>query len=592
MKKLLYLTILMTSLLSCKKQTADDGIFLINHVGYETEAYKSAVLQIKSDVIPSKFEIINQQDELVFEGKFELGGAIDNWHTGNAYKALFSEFKQLGTFRIKAIVNDDFVLSEPFIISSKPQAADLMPLLIKAFQQQRCVPPYDDKDKAMTFFGDRKDTVDVSGGWYDASGEKGKYLSHLSFSNYMTPQQLPMMVWNLLEAHDVIQDSDIANQHLLHELTKEAAHGADYLIKVHDDAGYFYATVFAGWTKDPEQRQICAYEGQDGKRNERYQAAFREGGGMAIAALARSYSAALNGEFNAGRYLDAAIKGYEHLKQNNLMYCDDGKENIIDDYCALLAATELFKATRNDIYLTDARNRAGSLKARLMSDVNGKYWLRADEHGERPFFHGAEAGLPVIAMTHYLAIENDVNLQEEAKVFITNALSFELWVTKEVTNPFGYARQLIKSTNEPKARTAFFLPHHNETGYWWQGENARLASLATAMLKSKSLLNNEMQEAVANYASDQINWVLGLNPYNVCMLHGAGRNNPDYQEDGKSMNYMGGICNGITGGFDNEQDIAFRPMPYDDDPAQRWRWSEQWLQHGGWMIPAIAYTTK
>ncbi len=593
MKKLLYLTIIAMALVACNSPSHVEGEFLINHLGYQQAATKSAVFQSNSEVIPSKFALLNEAGEEVYQAAFNEGGKVDKWHTGYAYKASFSDFNLIGKYTLKAWMADgSHILSEPFEISAAPLASEIMPLLIKAFKLQRCVSPYNDVDKNLSFFGDRNDKVDVSGGWYDASGEKGKYLSHLSFSNYVTPQQLPMMVWNMLEAVDVLQISKPENTNqLVSDLRTEAAHGADYLVRVQDEEGYFYATVFAGWTKDPNQRQICAYEGQDGKRNDRYQAAFREGGGMAIAALARCYANNVSGEFRVEDYLQAAVKGYAHLKAHNLKYCDDGQENIIDDYCALLAATELFVATKNETYLDDTRLRARSLSARLMNNANGKNWLRADAEGKRPFFHGAEAGLPVIAMTHYLTIEDEPNRIAEAKFFISEALGFELWVTNQVMNPFGYARQLVKATNEAEPRTAFFLPHQNETGYWWQGENARLASLATAMLKAQSVLNKEMKQVTQAYADDQINWILGLNPYNVCMLHGAGRNNPDYKEGGKSMNYLGGICNGITAGFDDEGDIAFRPLPYDEDPAQRWRWSEQWLQHGGWMIPAIAYAS-
>ena len=49
---------------------------------------------------------------------------------------------------------------------------------------------------------------------------------------------------------------------------------------------------------------------------------------------------------------------------NNLEYCDNGVENIIDDYTALLAATELYRATQKDIYLEAARLRAENLERR------------------------------------------------------------------------------------------------------------------------------------------------------------------------------------------------------------------------------------
>ena len=39
---------------------------------------------------------------------------------------------------------------------------------------------------------------------------------------------------------------------------------------------------------------------------------------------------------------NAAKRAFAHLLINNIKYCDDKKENIIDDYCALMAATELW----------------------------------------------------------------------------------------------------------------------------------------------------------------------------------------------------------------------------------------------------------
>ena len=56
---------------------------------------------------------------------------------------------------------------------------------------------------------------------------------------------------------------------------------------------------------------------------------------------------------------------------------------------------------------------------------------------------------------------------------------------RQAPNPFGYARQYVKDPGGKRA--AFFMPHRNETGYWWQGENARLASLAAAALLGSRL---------------------------------------------------------------------------------------------------------
>src|SRR5207248_4039708 len=48
----------------------------------------------------------------------------------------------------------------------------------------------------------RPGTVDVHGGWYDATGDYGKHLSHLDRSTYHNPQQTPLVVYALFEAHD------------------------------------------------------------------------------------------------------------------------------------------------------------------------------------------------------------------------------------------------------------------------------------------------------------------------------------------------------------------------------------------------------
>ncbi len=113
-------------------------------------------------------------------------------------------------------------------------------------------------------------------------------------------------------------------------------------------------------------------------------------------------------------------------------------------------------------------------------------------------------------------------------------------------------------------RAAFFFPHHNESGYWWQGENARLASLAAAAPPGcpQGALPGEgpLAARLGVYAADQLGWILGCNPFDACFLHGFGRNNPEYETG--FPNAFGGICNGVTGGFRDEEDIDFLPSPY------------------------------
>lgn len=574
---------------ACKKDKTTSKetqtILLINHTGYETTKSKKVVLQTKSQEIPLTYNLVTKNDEVVFEGVFKSGGKIDNWHTGNAFQGDFSTFSIKGDYFIKTSLNGKEIKSRLFSISDENYAQKSLSLLTEGFETQHLTGDFNKRDAAITFFGDRKDTIDVSGGWYDASGDRGKYLSHLCYSNYFNPQQTPLVVWNMLIASDNLT-SPSQNQ-IKNRIDKEATFGADFLMRMNDEEGYFYTNVFAKWSGEAAQREICAYETQDGNKTTEYQAGFREGGGIAIAALAKASRTLNNGMFTSEQYLQTAIKAFDHLIKYNSSYIDNGKENIIDEYCSLIAAVELFECTNNKKYLTYAQKRAKELSNRISIDEQQKGWWSSDEEGNRPFFHGVESGFPVIALTRYLKIETEKIARDFAIKAIQKSIDFEINISKEVHNPFGYARQYIKAIDETKNRSAFFIPHQNETGYWWQGENSRLASIASSFYMAKEYLTEEQQDITAEMAANQMNWILGLNPYDTSMVDGLGYNNPDYFED-KSLNFKGGVANGITAGFIDETDVAFMPLPYNNDGGQKWRWSEQWIPHAAWLILAVA----
>jgi hypothetical protein len=312
---------------------------------------------------------------------------------------------------------------------------------------------------------------------------------------------------------------------------------------------------------------------------------------MAIAALARAGGAGIAGDYGAERYLETARSGFDHVQERGVAYLDDGTDNIIDDYCGLLAATELYAATGEASYAEAAAGRHASLAGRFGATASGgekaDHWY-ADRPGGRPYYHAAEAGLPVMALLRYAEVMRGTEEAAAACDLAARALRAELAVTGDVANPFGYARQWTARPDGPEGKS-FFIPHENETGYWWQGENARLASLAAAALWGAAGPAGAASAAeLRAYAVDQLNWILGLNPFDVSMMDGVGRHNPEYMSE--FPNAPGGICNGITAGFEEEGDIAFLPEPAASSPYHRWRWSEQWIPHAGWFLLAAAWT--
>ncbi|MFW1334738.1 glycoside hydrolase family 9 protein [Vibrio parahaemolyticus] len=559
-------------------------LLLTNHIGYERLGPKKAIIQTEQPHLSSYTAqlICATSEQTVATFAVEEQGKVANWHQGYFYLIDFSSFTDLGDYflQVEDSRSSSFTVGEHILLNQT------LSDVIHYFKSQRCGGVFDQQDRQVPVLNANQ-TVDVHGGWYDASGDVSKYLSHLSYANYLNPQQTPMVVWNILKGLSLLEGSEDIAAFTRTRLIEEALFGADFLVRMQNEKGFFYMTVFDKWSKDTAQREICAYETQLGHKFDDYQAGFRQGGGVAIAALAAASRLGVHGEYDQQKYRNAAENGYWHLKEHNTQYLNDGEENIIDEYCALLASVELFKATKETRYLEESRLWAQRLVARQMSDEQIQHFWSANQDGSRPYFHAAEAGLPVIALCEYLAIEDDSVQTESVKRIVNRACEFEIKISNKVTNPFGYPRQYVKGVNESK-RDAFFVAHNNESGYWWQGENARLGSLATmAYLAQPHIASQEIQQQLSVFAQDALNWIVGLNPYDMCMLDGHGRNNPDYLPQYGFFNAKGGVCNGITGGFEDEEDIAFNPPAQKDDMLQNWRWGEQWIPHGAWYLLAI-----
>jgi|GEM_PF-57013 len=569
----------------------------VNQAIFPPNAPKIAVVASSNALTPD-FSLVDAGGKTVFTGKLGQGEKVEDWSPAQTYyQADFSAVKTPGTYHL-ATNNTN---SAPFTIGGADWSRPIISSIIHYYNQQRANTPTEiEADKRLLLYGSDK-RVDLHGGWCDASGDVSKYFSHLAYANFMSPQQIPLVTWSLVNTGETLK-TQLAEWGLTDSLTSEALWGADYITRSLSPEGYFYMTIFTYFNKDPEARRVVGLRANSVTTNE-YQCAFREGGGMAIAALARISRWHKNGDYTSEQYLDAAKRAYAHLVINNTKYDDDGKENIIDDYCALMAATELWIATDGKYYRDQARLRAGKLNAR-MTEVG--YFISDD--GRRPFWHAADAGLPIVALIRYIDKEQDKNYRDAATRTVKKALAYNVRITREVDNPFGYARQTFSYKNEVK--DGFFIPHDNETGWWWQGENARLGSLATAALLGTRLLNPgggwtsypplsalgdggvdfTIPPYLISYAARQYSWILGCNPYNICFLYQFGQNNVPYMHSNYGHgSQRGGISNGITGGKDHGDGsgIDFRT----EDNGNEWRWTEQWLPHAAWFLAAVTAMT-
>ena len=98
-----------------------------------------------------------------------------------------------------------------------------------------------------------------------------------------------------------------------------------------------------------------------------------------------------------------------------------------------------------------------------------------------------------------------------------------------------------------------------------------------------------VKDSLADFASGQMSWILGCNPYSICFMYAFGRKNvPHMHSNFGHGSEKGGISNGITGQKDrgDGSGIDFRTS----DNGNEWRWTEQRIPHAAWFLQALAAT--
>ncbi|HOC67646.1 MAG TPA: glycoside hydrolase family 9 protein [Candidatus Hydrogenedentes bacterium] len=149
-------------------------------------------------------------------------------------------------------------------------------------------------------------------------------------------------------------------------------------------------------------------------------------------------------------------------------------------------------------------------------------------------------------------------------------------------NPFG-----VYTFGPPENPNYFGTP--TDTGGFHLGTNSHLLEAAGFMALAFQM---EPRPEFLVFIYDQFNWVLGLNPYNVCLMEGAGSVSlPSYHHrytfaGVKRGAVPGGVVNGITWRAVRD-DRPFLDISGRDIPA--FESNEVWLPHNTAFLKALAY---
>ncbi len=587
----------------------------VNNVGYEAHGPKRIVIGGAAGSGALPFQVVDTSTGAVAqEGQAGFVGAVERWAQDASprvpqvyWTGDISSLTKAGQYVVVVGAHDGLAagVSYPFLVQADLYARKTLSPLLHYFKGSRSSGQYAKWDSHLPVGKGGQEYVDVHGGWYDATGDFGIHFGQAfpHAPQFLTSTQAPLLAWVLFAAYAQVQrrrDEQLAV--IGNWLLDEAMYGADFLVRMHPQDGSFYSSIAQ---PEPERATVA---GEYEPYNLRYLEAehgrpvlvsFRLGGGSAVAALAAASTHKVSGEFDRHRYLATAVAAFQYLQQHNRGLNRGTPDNILDDSEALVAATELYKATGNQTYATVARTRAHSLMGRLGTWQQYHDYWRAGA-GDHPFFNATSEGLPTVYLANYLDIAAPSERVAVTQV-LRKAMAFALRITGEGANPFGYAREFVQDARG-KRYTNFFYPHDVtpsiQQGGWWQGENARIASLATAarLVAQQSTIAGDAADdftrQLERYATDQLNWICGLNPYASCMLNGVGLNNPEYYDVNATWQFLpqaGGINNGIAGLTASGKGISYEPgyrFGGFQHSADDWRHMEQWLPHSTWFLYA------
>lgn len=475
----------------------------INQVGYLPGELKSAIV-FSNAPVNEKFELINEEtgsSELILKPKrnrSEGWGAFEYY-----YKLDFSKFTTPGKYYFKGQRSGS--QSQVFSISDRAYK-HLQEELLGFMRQQRCgYNPYLDmvchKHDGRSFYGPMPDSsyVDVSGGWHDA----GDQLKYLITGSYATAHMLTsyLLYPDLFEDHFNALGQPGANG--FPDVLDEARWGLEWIHKLHPSPDQLVHQVaddrdHVGWKmpdQDPsdygwgENSYRTAYfatgkpQGLNSFMSEATGLANLAGRSTAAMALAARIWKDMEDQAFAQECLKAAKTLYalgkekEGFQQGNSYGAPYryGEETWADDM--EWGAAELFKATGDSVYLSDAIHYA-----RLAGTES---WMPFDTAKHYQYY-------PFINMAHHA-------LHEVAGGSFRDSLA-------------GYYRSGIKSCVERAGSNNYGIG----IPFIWCSNNL-LTSLITQIILYEKMTGDLSYH---QFLVEQRDWLFGRNPWGTSMFTG------------------------------------------------------------------------
>jgi len=497
MKKIILLIVLLAVMILSAQKSQSRPIGLVtNQVGFHPDQYKEVLVSYDKILNDKTFAIIDTQDKICFSGQLKDFG-FDPDSGDCVAKGDFTMFKENGTFRVRCGAG---LTSYPFTIGETINTP-VLKLALRWFYLQRSGPAIDDpvsgikRPASLTapapLWGPKGPIpgkkVDITGGWFDA-GDYGRYASpaattlmSLFYAWQLRPGIFPDGFSRIPESHNGVSD-------LLDEIRWEL----EWLLKVQrqDGAVHHKATHTAYSYLMPDQIQEPVY-----LFDVSTQATAQFTGVMAYAAMA---FAKIDRAF-AARLLKAAEKAWAWLEKTPQKYPVGGFKNplLADGVEVTGGPYSVFDRDENEHRLWAAASLFYATGRESFHQALKKLWARRDQAAK---FYDMNS-LDGYAFAVFTSLDNSkLNAQVRKEMLDT------------VRNQSETLLQLISKTGYSVTLTGVKPPFD----YTWGSTEYVNQRGLYLLLTHRHLPDPRYVDGAAR----QLNWVLGANPLNRCLING------------------------------------------------------------------------
>ena len=547
---------------------------LINQVGYVPDAEKFCITkgEVKRD-----FEVIDLNTlEVVYKGVLRP----NQGDFGTYLKGVFSPLSKEGHYFIKSGTLRSF----PFEISNSVYQ-NPMDLIVYYFSRQRCGPsttgylaPCHVDDGIRLDNGKHQD---VSGGWHDASDLR-KWVGATIYGMISLAK-----TYELQKGHN--------GERILDELMW----GNRYFLNMQEPQGYIMSFIGGDVKKHSDSNRWTDNEvGEEGGEVHLVKpTAGKSQNDMLIFGsnndrVIQTDPLDMTGQFNfitsealmaritkdkdkvySQKCLNAAINCFNWCTQTNR------NMNPGTIGAGIQASVELYKTTNDVRYKDYAIEQVAKLK-RFQAPINGDgfggFFFNSPT-GKRPYKNISRGCLEFISLCDLIqtfpAHRDVANWKDMISDYAYHYLRFISNKNNFGIVPFGLYTDKDPGGNRKVGQYWYRYFMQPELS-WWVGINANITSAGVGLIKAASILDDK---ELVGLAQRQLDWVVGVNPFNSSTMVGVGHNHlkhfPGSSFLPRTPVIPGAVQNGIGGDHEDQPIIG-----------------DGWWQISEYWTPMVAYT--